>query len=140
MRLGRRNGHTVAVGFGFASNAQLVAISNEVLATRADIAKLAVSNAAILAAIKSLGGLMSTTVSPALLALQNQVAANTTVTGSALTLIQGFNAQLAAAMASGDPPGALAALQAQLQQSDDSLAAAVAANTQPPPAPANPAP
>lgn len=59
-------------------------------------------------------------------ALTAQVAANATVIGSALTLIQGFAAQLAAA---GTDPAALAALQAQLQASDDALAAAVAANT-----------
>ena len=54
------------------------------------------------------------------------VAANTTVTGSALTLIQGLAAQLAAA---GTDPVKLAALAAQLKSSDDALAAAVAANT-----------
>lgn len=58
--------------------------------------------------------------------LTAQVAANTTVVGSALTLIQGFAAQLAAA---GTDPAKLAALQAQLQASDDALAAAVVANT-----------
>jgi len=58
--------------------------------------------------------------------LTAQVAANTTVIGSALTLIQGLAAQLAAA---GTDPVKLAALQASLKQSDDDLAAAVAANT-----------
>lgn len=58
--------------------------------------------------------------------LTAQVAANTTVIGSALTLIQGLAAALAAA---GTDPVKLAALQASLKQSDDDLAAAVAANT-----------
>ena len=60
--------------------------------------------------------------------LTAQVAANTSVEGSALTLIQGLAAQLAAA---GSNPAALAALQAQLKTSADALAAAVAANTTP---------
>ena len=55
-----------------------------------------------------------------------QVAANTSVIGSALTLIQGLAAQLAAA---GTDPAKLADLAAQLKASDDALAAAVAANT-----------
>jgi len=65
-------------------------------------------------------------MSAAMDALTAQVAQNTSVISSALTLIQGFAAQLAAA---GTDPAALAALQASLQQSDDALAAAVAANT-----------
>lgn len=61
-----------------------------------------------------------------LTALTAQVATNTSVVSSALTLIQGLAAQLAAA---GTDPAALAALQAQLATSDTALAAAVAANT-----------
>ena len=76
----------------------------------------------MLQAIQSQGG----TMSAAMDALTAQVAQNTSVISSALTLIQGFAAQLAAA---GTDPAALAALQASLQQSDDALAAAVAANT-----------
>jgi hypothetical protein len=70
-----------------------------------------------------------------LTALQAEVARNTTVEKSALALIQGFAAQLAAA---GTDPVALKALQDSLTASDDELAAAVAANTpaQPVPAPA----
>lgn len=64
--------------------------------------------------------------------LTAQVAANSTVIGSALTLIQGLAAALAAA---GTDPVKLAALQATLKQNDDDLAAAVAANT-----PASPTP
>jgi hypothetical protein len=67
-----------------------------------------------------------THIMAALDALTAQVAANTTVEGSALTLIQGLAAQLAAA---GSNPTALAALQTQLKTSADALAAAVAANT-----------
>lgn len=67
--------------------------------------------------------------------LTTQVAENTTVEGSALTLIQGFAAQLAAA---GTDPVALAALTTQLTTSATALAAAVAANT--PAAPPAPAP
>lgn len=69
--------------------------------------------------------------------LAAQVSANTEVESSALTLIQGIAAQLAAAKTD---PAKLAALQQQLQASATALAAAVAANTAPPaPAPA-PAP
>ncbi len=69
----------------------------------------------------------------ALTDLQAQVAANTTVIGSTLALIQGLKAQLDAA---GTDPQALADLSAQLSTSDQALAAAVAANTPAaPPAP-----
>jgi hypothetical protein len=62
-----------------------------------------------------------------------QVAANTSVEGSAATLIQGLAAQIAAA---GTDPVALAALVSQLNTSETALAAAVAANTPAaPPAP-----
>lgn len=59
-------------------------------------------------------------------ALTAEVARNTTVEGSALALIQGFAAQLAAA---GTDPAKLSALRTQLAQNDDALAAAVVANT-----------
>lgn len=59
--------------------------------------------------------------------LTAQVKANTTVIGSALTLIQGFQEKLDAAIAAG--PAALNALSAELKQNDDALSAAVAANT-----------
>lgn len=65
-------------------------------------------------------------------ALTAQVSKNTDVTNSALTLIQGLKAALDAA---GTDPVKLAALSAQLQQSDDALAAAVAANTPAAPTP-----
>jgi len=68
--------------------------------------------------------------------LTTSVTNNTTVIGSALTLIQGFSAQLQAA---GTDPVALAALQAQLDNSDTQLAAAVTANTPAAAQPAGPA-
>lgn len=63
-------------------------------------------------------------------ALTVQVAANTSVEDSALTLIKGFAAQLAAAIAVGNP-AALTTLHDSLKASADALAAAVAANTPP---------
>jgi hypothetical protein len=59
-------------------------------------------------------------------ALTAQVASNTTVVQSALTLINGIAAQITAA---GVDPVKLAALTASLKSDDDALAAAVAANT-----------
>ena len=59
-----------------------------------------------------------------LTALTAQVAANTTVIGSALALINGFAAQLAAA---GTDPEKLADLQNQLKTQDDALAAVTSA-------------
>ena len=66
--------------------------------------------------------------------LKAEVAANTTVVGSAVALINGFSARLDAAVAaagSADPALAaeLAALSAQIKADSGSLAAAVAANT-----------
>jgi hypothetical protein len=67
--------------------------------------------------------------------LTAQVAANSTVEGSALTLIQGLADQLKNA---GTDSGKLAALQNQLKASADRLAEAVAANTPAyPPVPAD---
>ena len=70
--------------------------------------------------------------------LTAQVANDTTVEGSAVTLIDGFAAQLAAAVAAaaaaGATPAQLASLQAlgtALTNNNTSLAAAVAANTTP---------
>ena len=67
--------------------------------------------------------------------LTAQVAAQTTVEQSAITLIEGLAAQLAAA---GTDPAKLAALTTQLKTSADALSAAITANT--PVAPAAPAP
>jgi hypothetical protein len=72
---------------------------------------------------QQLGALMS-----ALDDLKAQVAANTTVAQSAVTLIQGLKQKLDDAIASGDP-AALKALSDQLATDDAALAAAVTANT-----------
>lgn len=58
--------------------------------------------------------------------LTAQVAANKTITASALTLINGIAARITAA---GTDPAALAALTTSLKSDDDNLAAAVTANT-----------
>lgn len=58
-------------------------------------------------------------------ALVAQVTANTTVEGSAATLIAAIAAQLAA----NPTPAQVSALASQLKTSGDALAAAVAANT-----------
>lgn len=67
--------------------------------------------------------------------LTAQVAQNTTVIGSALTLIQGFSAQLDAAIAAAKAGNdtALTQLATDLKTQDVALAAAVAANTPTPP-------
>ncbi len=66
------------------------------------------------------------TTNPALAALQAQVAQNTTVETSAVALIQGLAAQIAAA---GTDPAGLAALTTSLNTSATALAAAITANT-----------
>lgn len=75
-------------------------------------------------------------------ALQAEVANNTTVEKSALALIQGFAAQLAAAVAAAQAAGATAAqlqsitdLQTTLTANDAELANAVQAGTGVPPNP-----
>lgn len=60
--------------------------------------------------------------------LKAAVAANTTVIGSAIALIQGIKAKLDAAIAAGDP-AALTALSAELGAQDQALSDAVTANT-----------
>lgn len=60
--------------------------------------------------------------------LKSAVAQNTTVIGSAITLLQGLKAKLDDAIASGDP-AALTALSAELGAQDQALSDAVAANT-----------
>jgi hypothetical protein len=92
---------------------------------RRDIASLKLQNDAVLAALTTLLNQGKTNMAD-LTSLTAQVAKNTTVVGSAVTLIQGFAAQLAAA---GTDPVKLAALQQSLSDSDDALANAVAANT-----------
>lgn len=68
-----------------------------------------------------------------LAALTTQVAANVTVEQSAITLIQGIAAALAA---SANDPAAIAALGTQLSTSAQALSAAISANT--PAAPVTP--
>ncbi len=70
-----------------------------------------------------------------LVTLTAQVAENTSVEGSAVTLIQGIAKQLADAIAANNP-AALDALQAQLNASATALAAAITANTPVAPTPA----
>jgi len=78
--------------------------------------------------------------------LNAETTRNTTVIGSALALINGFQARLDAAVAAAIAAGAtqaqlteLTSLSAGLKTNDDNLAAAVAANTPAaPPAPAVP--
>lgn len=76
------------------------------------------------------------TSAQALAALQAQVAQNTNIEASAVTLIEGLAAQIAAA---GTDPVALAALTSSLNASATSLAAAITANTPPVPPVAPPA-
>lgn len=80
-----------------------------------------------------------------LTALQAQVATDTTVEQSAVTLINGISAQIAAAVAAAQAAGAtpaqlaeITAITTSLGTNNTALAAAVAANT--PAAPAPPAP
>jgi hypothetical protein len=86
---------------------------------------------------------MSANVDQNFLNLQTQVQQTTDVEQSAITLLNGLAAQLAAAIAAANngDSAALPTLQAQLQTSAAALAAAVAANTPaapPPPAPPTP--
>jgi hypothetical protein len=62
----------------------------------------------------------------AITALQAEVARNTTVEKSALTLIQGLHDQIVAA---GTDPAALKAITDQLAANDDELVAAIVRNT-----------
>lgn len=73
------------------------------------------------------------TIMADLSALTTQVAQNTSVEESAVTLINGLAAQIKAA---GTDPAALAALVTQLQKSSSDLSAAITANTPAAPTPA----
>ena len=73
-------------------------------------------------------------------ALTAEVTRDNTVMGSAVTLINGINARIAAAVAAAQAAGAtpaqlseLVALQASLKTNTDALSAAVVANTPAPP-------
>ena len=69
--------------------------------------------------------------------LKAEVTENTTVVGSAITLLNNLSQMLKDAIASGDP-AELTALAATLDKNSSDLAAAVAANTVAVPAPAPP--
>src|ERR1700704_913356 len=75
-----------------------------------------------LGAVLSRLDLMENNIMPALDDLTAQVAANKTITQSALTLINGIADRITAA---GTDPAALAALTTSLKNDDDALAAAV---------------
>jgi hypothetical protein len=100
---------------------------------------------AILATIQAEMLIMSATVSTIdsdIAELQSDVAALTTTVGSAVALIDGFAAQLAAAQSAALAAGAtpeelsvLTALHASISAQTTALAAAVAANTPAAPAP-----
>ena len=69
------------------------------------------------------------TMSAELEILRTEVAENNTVIGSAIALLNGLKQRLDDALASNDPPAALAELSASLDTTTNALAAAVAANT-----------
>jgi len=98
--------------------ARLKQIEAQLVGLRADVQDLSVL---VIQLIKR-DNIMATDLT----GLTASVSRNTTVIGSALALIQGISAQLAAA---GTDPAALAALKSSLDNQDDALAAAVAANT-----------
>lgn len=85
-----------------------------------------------LCTLLNLGAIMSAELD----ALTAQVTQSTTIEQSAITLIQGMAAQIAANVNS---PAALTALSQQLSTSATALAAAVTANTPAAPTPAAPA-
>ena len=92
------------------------------------IAKALNDRATLLAELKAQGASMTTQLQT----LTDQVTANNTLIGSAVTLIGGLAAQIQASI---NDPVALQALADSLKQNDDTLAAALLANT-PAPAPA----
>lgn len=71
---------------------------------------------------------LKVTIMSALSDLQAEVAQNSSVVDSAITLLQGLKAKLDEAIASGDP-AALTALSAELDAKTNALAAAVQENT-----------
>lgn len=101
-----------------------------------ELAQLYTLYAALESALKTLID-QGVTIMQDISGLTASVAKNTTVIGSAITLIQGFSAQLAAA---GVDPVKLAALQKSLDDNDAALANAVAQNTGGPPPPPPPPP
>jgi hypothetical protein len=108
--------------FGLVTNSQLLAALNAIATVQA-------RQTATLAAILTQGKTIMASVAD----VQADVTAQTTVIGSAVTLLQGLSAQLAAA---GTDPAALDAIKASLDANTAALAAAVVANTPGAPAPA----
>jgi len=117
--------------FGYFTNNELAALLQQVLANQARIL-----------ANQAQGAKVMSQISDAVAAAQAEVANNTTVQGSAVTLLQQLLALYTAAVANAaDDAAAVAAvkaLTAQLQQNDQALAAAVVANTPAPSAPPTP--
>jgi hypothetical protein len=114
---------TITINIGLAPN--VIAVLNAILNSDSKTATL-------LAELKAQGASMTTQLQT----LTDQVTANNTLIGSAVTLIGGLAAQIQANV---NDPVALQALADSLKQNDDTLAAAVVANTPaptPPPAPA----
>jgi hypothetical protein len=100
----------------------------------AQLAEVLANQAKILSAISSLTQ-EGKSIMADLTALTAQVAANTQVEASAVTLIQGLAAQITALA---NDPVAIAALAAQLNSSAAALGAAITANTPAPTVPPSP--
>ena len=117
----------------------LEAIGAYLVEALAKLTALQAGQTAMQASINTLTGKvqqMSDSVAAELATLQADVSAETTVEASAITLIQGFAAQLAAAVAAAQAAGAtpaqlasLSTLGTTITTSSAALAAAVAANT-----------
>jgi prophage antirepressor-like protein len=109
-----------------------ISIDPNLLSVLRTFAKWLTDRATTLSEINAQGVLMT----QQLQTLTDQVTANNTLVGSTIQLISGLAAQIVAAK---DDPAALQALADSLKAEDDTLAAAVLANT-PAPAPPVPAP
>ncbi len=127
----------MVAGFGASNTTALAAVQANQQQILATLTK-------ILAAIQQ-ENLTMAALDTSITQLTSDVTGETTVVGSAVTLISGFQTQLAAAVAAAQAAGAtatqlsaLTALDTTLQQNNAALAAAVAANT--PAAPPNPGP
>jgi hypothetical protein len=120
-----------------------ITIMTDTLAELQAVASTIAANPDLAGKLDTLIGLVTnlqqeeTAVLADLTQLMTDVTTNGTVIGSAVTLLQGLSAALAAA---GTNPAQLAALQQQLESDTTALANAVVANTPaaPPPAPAPP--
>lgn len=97
--------------WSFPFSRRLSAIEVALAAIRSDVATIKAQQEKLMSAVTD---------------LQASVAAEDTVIGSAITLLQGLSAALAAA---GTDPAALAALKSDIDTNAQALAAAVTANT-----------